>query len=116
MIGFAIGVAIWFLVIMPAIVRFVIAANNPLQEEYIREKMKRDLEYARRQAEIRRLEIQNIALRIYAEMQDREQRMSYSDTQRHFDCSQCCQFSCGLIRDAGTAEVLRDEIKALPEE
>lgn len=116
MIGFAIGMAIWFLVIMPAIVHFAINTDNPQRQEHIREKIKRDLEDARRQAEIRRLEIQNIALSTYAEMQDREQRMSYADVQSHFDCSQCCQFSCGPISDAGMAEVVRDEIKALPEE
>lgn len=116
MIGFVIGLTIWFLVIMPAIMHCVINADNPQWQEHIREKMKRDLEDAMRQAEIRRLEMQNIALSTYAEMQDREQRMSYADVQSHFDCSQCCQFSCGPIRNAGTAEVLRDEIKALPEE
>lgn len=116
MIGFAIGMAIWFLVIMPAIMRFAINTDNPQRQEYIIEKIKRDLEDARRQAEIRRLRMQNIAISTYAEMQDREQRMSYADVQSHFDCSQCCQFSCSPIRNAGTVEVVRDKIKALPEE
>lgn len=115
MIGFVIGMTIWFLIIMPAIVRFATNTDNPQWQEHVREKIKWDLEDVRRQAEIRRLEMQNIALQTYAEMQDREQRMSYADVQRHFDCSQCCYFSCSPIRDAGTVEVVRDKIKALPE-
>lgn len=115
MIGFAIGMAIWFLVIMPAILRTATIYCNPQLQERILEKLKYDMKGMEQQAEIRRLEMQNIALSVYAEMQDREQRMSYADVQRHFDCSQCCQFSYGPIRDAGTAEVVRDCTKSLQE-
>lgn len=115
-IDFVIGLAIWFLVIVPVV--YVLQAKIDIQpqwQEHITDKMKRDMYFAKLDAEIMRLEMQNIALRTYAEMHDREQRMSYDDVQSHFDCSQCCQFSCSPIRDAGTVDVLRDEIKALPE-
>lgn len=114
MIELVIGLAIWFLAIVPAVYFLQAKKDIPQWQEDISVKIKRNIYFAKLDAEIRHLEMKNIALRTYAEMQDREQRMSYADEQRHFDCSQCCQFSYSPIRDAGTVEVVREEIKALP--